>query len=857
MATMLRNDRSASQPLVRADRFFSSRLWKRHLSRAASRALRPWLKTKADPIWRVRLDEVQLSGANRQHAAFQAYDQDFSQFLKTVGLFPWVTACIRANSSTAAKLDVKVRRRLGGGEFEQLPDHPLVELLERPQKNRPNGKGGMALRWAAYEQLEYTGNAFLVAEGDEAVIDGRGGVANASELWLMPTKRVWVRPTEDPDLPIAGYVYAGPSAQEFIPWWKVVHVSYPNPFPEDPLFGLSKLRTLEQTLNILWGAREWSFQFFRNAARPSGIVEVPGTMDDDEYTRLSTDLDAKSAGVKSAWRPFILENGAKWNSQGASMADAEFVELWKLGREEVLAAFGCPPAIVGLLEQSGAFANVREQYRRHLTGAVMPMTDLFDDTINQHSIVTSYGDDIEVFHDYSTEEALQKDRLQEAQRDAIHLDRKVIFPNEVRARDGLDPIEGEGMDEPKPPGVNPFELMMGNKPDAKPDDDDGDETEPEDRDDDEGKLERALVYSDGLVAATIFVDRQSKMSPDDLLDWCAANGFSTRGTPWTQGDGFHVPQIPNKMIQAVCKVGPSRVVRHPDGPAFLLLPAKDGAIKAAGLGSYTAEVKHDGDARGVEWTKFLRKQEQAERMWVLFVTTKLKAYHDRILTTLRRVSTATLSLGSTELAEKAEIPGSLLADLLREGKLAEEWFDEMLDLSIATFDAGAKDQLAALLDDAAAAAVDTEALAANAGIRDRVARHVTSIEKTQVASMRAVINSAHDKGESIEQLTRTLQSRFKFEQKWKSAVIARTESVALMNAGATAGMEEAGVEQKEWLTARDADVRESHAAVDGVRVGVRENFSVGSGSGPHPGAIGLGEEDINCRCTLKAVISKS
>jgi HK97 family phage portal protein len=85
--------------------------------------------------------------------------------------------------------------------------------------------------------------------------------------------------------------------------------------------------------------------------------------------------------------------------------------------------------------------------------------------------------------------------------------------------------------------------------------------------------------------------------------------------------------------------------------------------------------------------------------------------------------------------------------------------------------------------------------------------------------------------------------------------VARTESVSAANAGNQLAWEQSGVvEGREWLTARDELVRESHAAMDGETALMNEPYSndlmfPGDPSG-EPGEI------INCRCTELAQVSE-
>ena len=84
---------------------------------------------------------------------------------------------------------------------------------------------------------------------------------------------------------------------------------------------------------------------------------------------------------------------------------------------------------------------------------------------------------------------------------------------------------------------------------------------------------------------------------------------------------------------------------------------------------------------------------------------------------------------------------------------------------------------------------------------------------------------------------------------------ARTAVTSAQNAGALSRYKEAkelGIEiRKEWISAHDGRVRDSHAHLDGVRVGNDEKFPNGL---RYPGEPqGRPEEVYNCRCTMRAI----
>ncbi len=132
------------------------------------------------------------------------------------------------------------------------------------------------------------------------------------------------------------------------------------------------------------------------------------------------------------------------------------------------------------------------------------------------------------------------------------------------------------------------------------------------------------------------------------------------------------------------------------------------------------------------------------------------------------------------------------------------------------------------------------------------------VDKTTKDSLRVQLLAGIKNNETGGQLSERVNSVFETASKSRAKTIARTESVRASNFATNEGMKQAGVENKMWLSTRDINVRDSHQVgfgLDGVTIPIRANFTSPEtgASGPHPGALGLAEEDINCRCQILAV----
>jgi uncharacterized protein with gpF-like domain len=89
----------------------------------------------------------------------------------------------------------------------------------------------------------------------------------------------------------------------------------------------------------------------------------------------------------------------------------------------------------------------------------------------------------------------------------------------------------------------------------------------------------------------------------------------------------------------------------------------------------------------------------------------------------------------------------------------------------------------------------------------------------------------------------------------RARTVAQTAVTGAWEAGQEAAYAEGGVDEKAWLTRRDGDVREAHAAADRQQVAVGDPYTVGGESLMYPGdPNGSAGNVIRCRCTSRPVL---
>lgn len=132
---------------------------------------------------------------------------------------------------------------------------------------------------------------------------------------------------------------------------------------------------------------------------------------------------------------------------------------------------------------------------------------------------------------------------------------------------------------------------------------------------------------------------------------------------------------------------------------------------------------------------------------------------------------------------------------------------------------------------------------------------LNGINKTTKDRVRKTLVQLVEEGKSTKQIAQVLADKFDHWSTGRAMTNARTIVGAASNFGTFEGMQQAGIEEKEWLATDDDAVRESHQELDGTVVGIEEPFEIDGLEAMFPGDFGDPAEDTNCRCSVLPVVS--
>ncbi|MEM1383119.1 MAG: phage portal protein [Pseudomonadota bacterium] len=247
----------------------------------------------------------------------------------------------------------------------RMSEHPVLRLLARPNP----AQDGRTFLENAYGHLLLSGNAYL--EG--AAFDAYG---MARELFVLRPDRMAVVPGDD-GWPAAYDYQVGRARHRFDMTAEVKPILHLKSFhPLDDHYGMSPMAAAAASVDVHNAASRWCKALLDNAARPSGAIvfgaKDGAQMSEEQFQRLSQEIEDNHQGAKNAGRPMLLEGGLDWRPMGYSPQDMEFLATKNAAARDVALAFGVPPMLLGL-PGDNTYSNYQEANRAFYRQTILPL----------------------------------------------------------------------------------------------------------------------------------------------------------------------------------------------------------------------------------------------------------------------------------------------------------------------------------------------------------------------------------------------------------------------------------------------------------------------------------------------------
>ena len=328
-------------------------------------------------------------------------------------------------------------RLIRNGFFRELPDHPLIRLLNNPNPFMSRGQ-----MWGTVVMdRALAGNAYLLKARVAS-----GPMAGApTELWRLRPDRVKVIP--DAKLFISGYEYRVGSETITFPREDIIHLKTRNPLND--YYGTPPLMAIAGRIDIDEYQRTFLRSFFeRGGVGPGSILTTKTRIPPDAKEEIRKHFKERFGGPEGVHEMLILDaTESTYTRMGLDrgLRDALPKEINAMQEARLAMVFGIPHSILGTLigTEQASYANKRADHATFWTLTMAPLLSDLDDALNL-SIVPDFTGIDEVMFDLSDIYALREDVDKLADRWRKNLLAGMASLEESREAVGLDPDVGDG-----------------------------------------------------------------------------------------------------------------------------------------------------------------------------------------------------------------------------------------------------------------------------------------------------------------------------------------------------------------------------------------------------------------------------
>lgn len=323
------------------------------------------------------------------------------------------------------------RKELIDNEFvyEINVDHPVNALIEEPNQFL----SGPELKAFLAASLKLMGNAFMKIEKP----------ADKYELWPIQPYRVTIEYDKKNGLPGGFIIDQFSTQQQIVPREEMVHIRDLN--INNPFYGLSAIKPVERLILMDYYGEIFNKTFFKNGCTMSGMYAPDFELTEDQLEALRKAYGSRHAGVENSFKMFFPSVAGKFFPTTPPHKDLAFGDMFRMNREKLFSVMGIPPCVGGVFEHA-KYENANIQERIFWRHTMMALANTVSDAMTRQIMWRLFDRDHVIMFDFTGVEALQPDKLIEAQRLAS-LSRKVLTQNEARAELGYDRIETVEADE--------------------------------------------------------------------------------------------------------------------------------------------------------------------------------------------------------------------------------------------------------------------------------------------------------------------------------------------------------------------------------------------------------------------------
>jgi HK97 family phage portal protein len=336
-----------------------------------------------------------------------------------------VYSCVSLIAGDLGRLPLNLYKTRKDGGKDIITDHYLYDLLH----NMPNEEmTSFSWREAAQGHLLLWGNHYSKIERDK-----QGKIA---ALWpLANPGAVKVRRVG------ANIIYEYKVDNEDVRRSRKEIFHIPG-YGFNGLTGMSMISMAREAIGLGLAAETFGSRYFGEGTHPSGILSIPPEL------KLGDKLEEYKKGLKEQYSRLgnsqgimLLQNGEEYKPMTVPLEDAQFLQTRNYQKTEICGMYHVPPHKIAIHGQNSNYNNLEQENSSYVDSCLMHWVARWEATISQQ-LLTREERLAGYYFKFVVQGLLRGNAADRSNFYAKMSQIGSMTPNEVRAKEDLNPIKG-------------------------------------------------------------------------------------------------------------------------------------------------------------------------------------------------------------------------------------------------------------------------------------------------------------------------------------------------------------------------------------------------------------------------------
>lgn len=286
------------------------------------------------------------------------------------------------------KLGLHLYRKKSDGGRERFTEHAAYRLVRR----KPN---------------EFmTAGVFRQVLTFHAVLYGNGYAAIIRDAFAAPRELLILDPTTTVPVVAGGKLWYVANIRGELVKLESENVLHLRRLSRDGINGLDLVEVFSETLGLGLAARKFGSRFFKNGAKASGILMIPGHIKKEAQENILAKWSSMATKLTEEHKVALIQDGAKYQQLTISPEQGQFLQTRLFENREVSLILGVPPHKLGDTSRT-SYNSLEQEERAWLFDGLDPWLVMWEEECGDKLLTEEEKESEQFYFRFNREEALQ------------------------------------------------------------------------------------------------------------------------------------------------------------------------------------------------------------------------------------------------------------------------------------------------------------------------------------------------------------------------------------------------------------------------------------------------------------------